>query len=184
MILKSEFLSKLIIPILEQNDVELQYSKYQPGGKSQTLYRETFQYQIKRGQNFNGIQNNGDKYEIALHSTIKIADQQLHIPMVDFNVNSNLGNVAKVFKKLKVMDSELYIYNSGRSFHGYYLNLLNSDDWYKYLGSLLLLNDRKKPFKYIDTRWVGHCLEHGYSALRLSKNSNSYLSKPIFVTII
>ncbi len=184
MLYAHKYLLSLIQTQKASNIIEFEFSNYLPGDKGQTIFRELFHYQISKPHSFNGFEFNQSKYEIALHSGVKIDGNTFQIPMIDFNVDANSKNVIYKLEKLKVLDNELYIYKSGRSFHGYYLKLLTLTEWYKYLGSLLLLNDRKKPFKFVDSRWVGHSLEHGYSALRLTNNTDQYLRIPEFVAII
>lgn len=178
------FLTDFIEKFQISPETEFELSKYLPGSKGKTSFRDIFKYKVR---DYNDCKLNNFKdisFEVALHSKFKFNGRIFHIPMVDFNVVSEIEMISNKLKILKVIDSPLYIYNSGRSFHGYYLNLLTETEWYKYLGALLLLNDRKKPFKYIDSRWIGHSLEHGYSALRLTKNTDNYLNAPKFIEII
>lgn len=183
--MKSEhkFILDLVEGLKLNPNIEFELSKYLPSTKGKTEYREIFKCNVNEF-NLNELIEKHLNYEVALHSRIEISGKIYHIPMVDFNVVSDIEKVSLRIKQLKVMDKPLYIYHSGRSFHGYYLDLLCEAEWYKYLGSLLLLNDRKKPFKFIDSRWIGHSLEHGYSALRLTQNTPNYLQIPRFVGIL
>ncbi len=183
MIGEHKFIHDLFEGLILNPNIEFELSKYIPGIKGKTEYREILKYGYKEFY-FNKLTEQTLNCEVALHSRIEINDIIYHIPMVDFNVVSDFEKISIKLKKLKIIDKPLYIYYSGRSFHGYYLDLLSESDWYKYLGSLLLLNDRKKPFKFVDSRWIGHSLEHGYSALRLTKNTNDYLQKPKFIAIL
>lgn len=183
MINEHKFIQDLAEGLKLNQIIEFELSKYLPSTKGKTEYREYFKCNVNEFY-VNELKEKHLNYEVALHSRIEISGKTYHIPMVDFNVVSDIEKVKIKFNNLKVLDKPLYIYHSGRSYHGYYLDLLSESQWYKYLGSLLLLNDRKKPFKYIDSRWIGHSLEHGYSALRLTKNTNHYLQVPKLMGIV
>lgn len=120
-------------------------------------------------------------HELAFHSTVQFSGQKKHIPMVD------LGGRHDEFKNLPVLREfcrywgmDFAVYASGRSFHLYGNRLLSDPDWVRFMGGLLLLNIPGKS-RLIDTRWVGHRLQGGSSALRWSNNSGFYKAYPKFV---
>lgn len=168
-------------------DYTLQISIYESGGQGITLSREIFDWQctndivIKLQDHINNLSNNK---ELALHSKVKVKDNELHIPMIDF-ATEVINN--ELYEKVSIIaesfNAKFKLFKSGRSYHGYFNTLITKNDWIKYLGALLLLNKPYDPFEYIDSRWIGHALEHGYSALRVSYNSNFYKQIPEEVTM-
>ena len=46
------------------------------------------------------------------------------------------------------------------------------------MGSLLLVNPPHSSNNIIDTRWIGHRIRSGFSALRWSNNSGTYKAVP------
>lgn len=161
----------------------LEFSKYVYRERGKTFSRDIFEVEsedlsiqwltdqlasLKEGQ------------ELALHSKIKYESRIVHLPMIDF---INVSSTEKVRPEIEHIGARLrtdvWFYNSGTSLHGYYFILIETQKWYEYLGSLLLCNYTKgRDNEIIDSRWVGHSLEHGYSALRWSNNTDNYKSLP------
>ena len=116
--------------------------------------------------------------ELAFHSIVKIKNRNFHIPMIDFSIGKwdrdfVLNRIDKFLPKK--ITNNLYIYDSGRSFHGYAPLLLDNKNWMEFLGRLLLVNN---DFNIIDSRWIGHRLIGGYCSLRWSNNSGLYEKMP------
>lgn len=118
--------------------------------------------------------------EIAFHSLVKIGKVSMHIPMIDFCCElDELTSVKTVLSQLLPLHlfSSLQYYKSGRSIHAYGSTLLKPTEWRNLMGRLLLANlPNQNPV--VDTRWIGHRILGGYSALRFSCNSNNYLQYP------
>ncbi len=124
------------------------------------------------------------RQDLALHSTICVDGNVLHIPMIDFGGrNQKTLNLKSLHALQSHWSMEFAIYNSGRSFHAYGDRLLPEDEWIKFMGSLLLLNEPGAS-RILDTRWVGHRLLAGYSALRWSCNTRQYKRYPAFVGML
>jgi hypothetical protein len=161
----------------------LEFSRYVHLGYGKTLSREIIQV---ASDDLNDIwvqaqlANLLDRQELALHSKVYLNKEIYHIPMVDFINISSVENIADKIKNLnEKLNSNISLFNSGLSFHGYYYCLVDEYHWYKYLGSLLLCNPPPTRGKeIIDSRWIGHSLEHGFSALRWSHNTELYKSIP------
>jgi len=116
--------------------------------------------------------------DLAIHSVINVDDKVLHIPMIDFGMkNISDFSIPPIKKFIEYWDMDFAIFSSGRSYHAYGNRLLPEKDWIKFMGSLLLLNEPGGR-KVIDTRWIGHRILAGYSALRLSCNALQYKSYP------
>lgn len=118
--------------------------------------------------------------EIALHSKVECDGASFHIPMVDFVGRPDDALIWEIVHILKVemcLCGHLVIFGTGRSFHGYFTDLIREREWHRYLGLLLLLNrnDRRPA---IDSRWIGHALVRGFTALRWSHNTDRYSSMP------
>lgn len=169
-------------------ELVLEFSKYVHLGLGQTLSREIFQVEAR---NVNPvwlaeeIRRLSHRQELALHSRVLQKDKIYHIPMVDFaNVKSFKTLLVKTRHLRESLSVDITLYHSGQSMHGYYFCLIGEEEWYKYLGQLLLCDP---PFgggeQIIDSRWVGHSLEHGFSALRWTCNSAIYQSLPQLVDI-
>lgn len=116
--------------------------------------------------------------ELAIHSLVNIGSEIYHIPMIDLGGRSNeIENITLIKSLANFWNINFDIYASGHSYHAYGDRLLSSDEWVKFMGSLLLLNVPGKN-KIIDTRWVGHRLIGGYSSLRWSNNTSQYKRYP------
>lgn len=116
--------------------------------------------------------------DLAIHSLVECQDElNRHIPMADMSTGSKAH-----LKKLKAFFDEETFYefvwfDSGRSFHGYGSRLVSHEQWIKYMGQLLLSNQKDlKPT--VDPRWIGHRLIAGYSALRWTCNTDNYIHLP------
>lgn len=125
----------------------------------------------------------GPNEEMAWHSWVERAGFGFHIPMIDFvgrPAHSVLCEASRSLAAEMGIEAHLIVFDTERSFHGYFPDLIPERAWPKYLGELLLLNeDNRTPI--IDTRWVGHGLMRGFTALRWSKNTNRYLAIPRLV---
>lgn len=119
-------------------------------------------------------------YELAFHSVLRLGKRELHIPMVDFSATS-IEPQPVVDWANRYLGITLQLFDSGRSFHGYGNELIPRSKWIKLMGLLLLSNIPNKP-PFVDARWVGHRLLAGYSALRWSHHSSSYLRMPTRIT--
>ncbi|MEQ1091401.1 hypothetical protein ABLT91_13810 [Acinetobacter pittii] len=119
--------------------------------------------------------------ELAFHSIIKTKyGKKLHIPMIDFstdNLNIDVYYRLKNFIDYKIL-SNMVFYSSGNSFHAYSSKLLTHKEWLNFMGSLLLVNPPHSSHNIIDTRWIGHRIRSGFSALRWSNNSGTYKAVP------
>ena|ERR1700733_7585693 len=127
----------------------------------------------------------GPTEEMAWHSWVECSGVGFHIPMIDF-VSRPAPLVFRDLDRRLVAEMGLgdhfVFFETGRSFHGYFPNLIPEDAWPRYLGRLLLLNEHAHP-ALIDTRWVGHALVRGFAALRWSQNTNRYLMMPCLVSV-
>lgn len=121
----------------------------------------------------------GSDEELAFHSTITMpSGDQRHLPMLDFSGHVDHEAVATLRSVLGAnLTASLRLYTSGRSYHGYFLCLLDHEEWHKLMGTFLLLNLPDRP-PVADARWVGHRLRAGYAALRWSANTRHYLAPP------
>jgi len=116
--------------------------------------------------------------DLAIHSVINVNDKIFHIPMIDFSMkNINDFSAPPIKKLIEYWNMDFAIFSSGRSFHAYGNKLLSEKEWIRFMGSLLLLNEPSGR-KIIDTRWIGHRILAGYSALRLSCNTTQYKAYP------
>jgi len=175
--------------LLQQSaELVLEFSKYVHIGHGRTLSREIFHVEARHvspawlAEEIRGLSR---QQELALHSKVLQKDRIYHLPMVDFaQVESIKTLLVKTQHLRESLSVDITLYDSGQSMHGYYFCLVDEKEWYKYLGRLLLCDP---PFgaeeQIIDSRWVGHSLEHGFSALRWSCNSPIYQSLPHLVDV-
>lgn len=133
------------------------------------------------------INSLNEEQELAFHSEIKIISPKgkvdyKHLPMIDFHINPLDFKYDFHYLHLNhLMTSKTknpILFETGRSLHGYGSKLLNLAEWHEFMGRLLLVDQIKRENPIIDTRWVGHRIIGGYSALRWSNNSGKYLSLP------
>jgi hypothetical protein len=169
--------------LLDKPDLVLEFSRYVYLEYGKTLSRETFQMTASNltdewfAENLSLLDN---QQELAFHSRVIDGDKIYHLPMIDFvnttsdhEVNSLMTDVNKMFS------TELWLCHSGQSLHGYYFELIENERWLDYLAKLLLCNQSENNRRdIVDQRWVAHSLEHRFSALRWSHNTNRYLSMP------
>ncbi|WP_236712007.1 primase 1D-like protein [Pseudomonas sp. EpS/L25] len=128
----------------------------------------------------------GPREELAIHSKITLNKKIFHIPMIDFCCKlDTLKESSSVLKNIipKEINTEISIFDSGNSLHGYGINKIRNKEWLEYMGRLLLLNLPSR-LPVVDTRWIGHRLMAGYCSLRLSNNSKKYLKEPTFVDFL
>lgn len=164
----------------------LEFSRYVYVSYGVTQSREIFH--IKASDVINGwledqIEMLSGGQELAFHSRVKLHENDnntYHIPMIDFiNTRSEEKIISKIEPVNQKLEADLVLYQSGNSYHGYYFILLNENDWYKFLGSILLCNPPSRiNDEIIDSRWVGHSLEHSFSALRWSQKTSKYKIVP------
>src|SRR2546425_7578841 len=121
--------------------------------------------------------------ELAWHSRVEYKGVGFHIPMIDFvnrPAHSALHELGSVLAAEMGLNGNFVFFETGQSFHGYFPDLVAEHAWPKYLGRLLILNEADR-LPAIDTRWVGHALVRGFSALRWSHNTNRYRGMPRLV---
>ena len=164
----------------------LEFSRYIYVSYGVTHSREVFH--IKANDIINGwiddqIDILSEGQELAFHSRVRINENEqtiYHLPMIDFiNTKSETKITDSILPINKFLNTDLFLYESGNSYHGYYFLLLTESDWHKFLGKILLCNPPSRiNDDVVDSRWIGHSLEHGYSALRWSKKTEKYKMVP------
>ncbi|WP_189614157.1 primase 1D-like protein [Pigmentiphaga litoralis] len=117
-------------------------------------------------------------HELALHSDLRMTDGSVrHLSMIDMATSAR-AHLMKLEGFLQSAVPQPFIwFESGRSFHGYGTDLLNTQSWVKFMGLLLLANAPRFDAT-VDPRWIGHRLLAGYSALRWTKNTSNYVGLP------
>lgn len=169
----------------KESRLTLEFSRYVYVSYGVTLSREIFHIKgsdILHGWLEDQIEILSEGQELAFHSRVKIHEDSniFHIPMIDFvNTKSASKIISKISPLNEILDSNLVLYESGNSFHGYFFQLLKQAEWHEFLGRALLCNP---PSRFnddiVDSRWVGHSLVHGFSALRWSKKTEKYKIVP------
>lgn len=128
----------------------------------------------------------GPNEEMAWHSWVECKGIGFHIPMIDFigqPDHSILCELSRMLVTEMGLNGHFVFFETGRSFHGYFPDLMPERTLPEYLGQLLLLNEHARP-PIIDTRWVGHALVRGFTALRWSHNTNRYKAMPRLASVL
>ena len=117
--------------------------------------------------------------ELAMHSRVKLLENDVrHLPMIDFVGDISEGHIDRV--RSVAWDfgcRRVAVFRTGRSYHAYLLTLVPHEVWLRFLARLILLN-LPSEVPWIDTRWVGHALMAGFSSLRWTHHTKSYLAMP------
>ena len=127
----------------------------------------------------------GPRQEMAWHSWVECRGFVFHIPMIDFVGRPNRPELCHLSRTLSAemsLRNNLVLFDTGRSFHGYFPELIPEQAWPTYLGQLLILNEHDRC-PIIDTRWVGHALMRGFAALRWSHNTDRYEAMPTLSSV-
>jgi hypothetical protein len=125
------------------------------------------------------------KEELAWHSWVEWNGAGYHIPMIDFVSSSPdavLLQISGVVSRISGLRGEFLFFETGRSFHAYFPDLIPESRWPVYLEQLLDLN-RKCPLPVIDERWAGYSLKRGFCALRWSHNTRRYQAMPRLLSL-
>jgi hypothetical protein len=123
--------------------------------------------------------------EMAWHSWVECKGTGFHIPMIDFverPSDSILYDIDRTLVTKMGLRGKFLFFETGRSLHAYFPDLISEPDWRKYLGRLLVLN-RHECQSVIDTRWVGYALTRGFTALRWSHGTNRYGAIPFLMSV-
>lgn len=108
-------------------------------------------------------------------------------PQMDFMVKQltadswqeMMGNVEPTYCPLA-----LNFYDSGRSYHGHGVHLMDMKEWTCWLGVMLRLNNETmKQEPVVDARWIGKALMDGQSFLRVTANSSHYIKVPTSIDL-
>lgn len=106
---------------------------------------------------------------IGLTSKVLRRNEEMHIPMIDFETR-DLEVARSIVKKQNMRGT---IIASGNSYHFYGFNFLNHQENVNFLDSL-------KDLKGVDNGWVNYQLKRGYSNLRVTPALDKF-SQPCFI---
>ncbi|MGJ0194323.1 hypothetical protein ACR6A7_18530 [Pantoea sp. RRHST58] len=119
--------------------------------------------------------------ELSVLSKINVNGTIYHLPMIDFlSKKRSSKSIDLSYELSHAWNMNLNIYDSGRSIHAYGTHLLTLSQWIKFMGYLLLLNE-KSGEKVIDVRWIGHRLMSGFASLRITNNSGRHKYSPKYI---
>lgn len=168
------------------NELLLSFSRYRYSPKTRKDDRFRFKVPIELVGPIwfaSELANLDSLQELALESVVEVNGRVRHIPMLDFRgmTKGQLSAILEIFPSNYTDD--LQVYQSGRSYHAYFSQLLTRSQWIKFMGSSLLCNSPTDD-SVVDQRWVGHRLIAGYSALRWSCNTPHYKAYPTKVDAI
>lgn len=166
-----------------RSDIELYFSRYSYIKDSLLDEREIFTVHssmvneewLKRE-----LYSLNHNQELAFHSLVVKDGRKLHVPMIDFSIESwDQNYILTRMQRLidKKIVNNMFVYDSGRSYHAYSSYLLTPTKWLDFMGRILLINPVVGG-EIIDSRWVGHRIIGRYSSLRLSCNTDVYKKLP------
>lgn len=117
---------------------------------------------------------------IALTSRVRVqgTDLEMHIPMVDFRLDSGPANDELATELLQALGTRGYLVDSGNSYHFYGEVAIHRDEFWRFLGRAQLMSH------FADQRWIGHQLISGKAALRISSGRDGRPPCPRFVAQI
>lgn len=165
------------------DELTLNFSKYYYRPNSVFDERETFEvpiWDVTTKWFDDQVSGLRPDWELAMNSLVRDKrGRSLHVGMIDFTGRPSVSLVrSRIHELIATKDADDFsLYDSGRSFHGYLLMLMTPAKWREFLGRLLLMNFvNEEPL--VDSRWVGHRLIGGFSALRWSSNSSLHTFGP------
>lgn len=164
-------------------DVELSFSRY--FYRPNSVFDERFNFHVRASDVTEfwlrqQLTELPEGWELAFNSKLKDSrGRTFHVGLVDFHEGIDLLSVEVAVRRLLGDEAlrSLWLFNSGRSFHGYIEQLMIPKEWREFLGRLLLMNGVATP-QVVDSRWIGHRLIGGYCALRWSMNTSYYKQMP------
>lgn len=160
--------------------LHFEFSKYVYRPRSLVDEREYFTLPAAQARHaFSALVSGlGPEEDLAFHSSLRLSNNTLHIPMLDLAAaaeETNVGAIGQVMHEFGI--KEFALYKTGRSAHVYGLGTLSSAELLRFFGRALLLNlPGQAPV--VDARWIGHRVMSGYGSLRWSCNGPQYLQAP------
>ena len=168
------------------DDIQLSFSRYFYRPQSVFDERECFQVAAKEVTAewvASEVERLPRGWELAMNSSVlDLRGRTRHVGMIDFIGRPDLNLVTDRVRNLLGgrAAGRITYYDSGRSIHGYVLELLGPAEWHRFLGRVLLMN-APDSVAIVDARWIGHRLLGGYSALRWSANSEYHSQLPFLM---
>ncbi len=108
------------------------------------------------------------------HAHFQMADWARHLP--EFTPPPGAESFA-AWDDEDLVSIEPVFYDSGNALHAYWPHVTSAHKWPAFIGELLTAKaDSGEP--YVDVRAAGYALRRGYSAPRLTKNTERYLKAP------
>lgn len=131
-------------------------------------------------KDLNGLSGDyGEKWNVSLSSKIILKDnQESHLILADLALGKSKENLELIKNRFQEIIKPQYgggfFLETGNSYHYFGKNVLNKDDWHKFLGSLLITSvvtdtpTGVSILDLVDNRHVGHSLRREASCLRLT----------------
>lgn len=164
------------------SDAQLEFARYRYTPQSLRDDRTVFRIpgrELTATWFYHALSSLAHEEELALQSRVLFANGNVqHLPLIDFAegvTGVRMSDLGTILASCQI--GELWLYESGRSFHGYGTSLIDGDAWTAFMGSLLLANSPSGPH-LVDCRWIGHRLRAGYASLRWSSNSTHHRQLP------
>lgn len=113
-----------------------------------------------------------DANVISLCSIVTLESGELkHLALMNLHPDPGVGITALVGTICMVTSSMPgHVLSSGRYFHFYGADLLNAEEWIRFMAQFLM------PTIVVSPRYIGHSLYRGYAALRIT---TQHLYKPV-----
>lgn len=116
------------------------------------------------------------------HHVISVSSKVLHkdgafshLPMMNLHPDDAL-DYSDVISIVEAVTEGMpgYLLRSGRHYHFYGISLLSGEEWMRFLSQFCM------PTIIVSPRYIGHCLYRGYTALRLTADTQY---KPLIPTV-
>ncbi len=126
--------------------------------------------EVESGGLYDFVMRNSKDHIVAISSEVMTDIGLKYLPMIDFHCSVNDFNLS-VAKSIceRLFESESYVLESGRSYHGCGVKLVSYKQWLKTMAKGLLFGG------IVDRAYIAHQLIEGKGCLRVSHGMNDKL---------
>ncbi len=142
----------------------------EPGKNPQWISREEFLSHNVLPELVEGLP---DDAQVGVFSKVILENGgTVHIPMMDFGIpkgDKGLATLKERFQKAGAHN--IWVLETGESYHLYGKDLLSEVEWVQFMGTCLLtsvVHTRENIEQVADPRYIGHSLKRGGNVLRVT----------------
>ncbi len=182
----------VIVPIIEKygrNNLTFEVCVYEPHRKYEKP--KQFMHRIaasdfEKEVNFLNATCHAN-YEIALSSRVFFRSDintATHIPMIDTKGHHRTGlNNIELYLLNQIPElQQLVWFKSGRSFHAYSTNLMDTGLWYVFMAKLIMLCAKNSGALQPDQKWLAHRQADSFACLRLTNRTGKFRQTPTLIS--